>query len=283
MFASQVDLAQVIGGIKNSGFQDKSPDAIRVFLNQVLRPGTGPGRRKPSPNLKSALRIAIQQRAADPSQSDEIADRLITALDEQKSAPDEKPLDHSEQWLALIDAAENASRTLVFTPRPAEVRSSEPHASMLTNILIDRLFGAPTDTSECAYEFFLKDEVTAQRMLSNLCSSIASSKGISLKDASALLDKAQNLGKLSVSYFLDACFVPSMCVMDPDTSYWRAFNLYYHDRQAVSVATLDNDCFDEWYRSMFVRLRNRSVETSSVKLHSTAPGFSSNEPAVTTP
>lgn len=266
LFASQAELARAIR--EHEAFRSKPDTTVRAFLNQALKRGNERYSRPISPNLHKAIWQAVSKRVA-PKMMDEVLAHLNQKFLELKdSSRFEKPLDHDEEWNSLVDAANTARRQVIITPTPAE-NISDTHANTLTSILCERLLLDSIGDKGVIYEFYIPDCVQAQLMLNNLIKYLSLNKGMTTIQAQALIKHAIERGALSITAISTRSndspgLSPPMVVFEPENSDRSGYLLFYHPKNRVSVARIDEGSLSTWSRDTYPSLSLRGPKFDAV-------------------
>jgi len=257
IFRSQIDLAEQIRQTPETGFEDKTVESIRVFLNQVLLPASAPRSRPLSPNLKNALHRAIEKRLGVSQRTDDIIRRLYEAFVALKDpALGSHPVDDIIEWPALFQRVENAKTHVIFTPSPAESRAGQSHAEELTQALIQRALATSTLEEDIQYRFYVFDFAEAVRMREILIFKISQTVGRDKKKAELLIEDAEKKGRLAINSISMKLWHPQLVVFDPETPNISGFGLSYHPENAVSVNRLSSEELKVWYKKTYLPLKS---------------------------
>lgn len=253
LFKTQLDLAGALIAVKNGGFEGKTAENVRIFVNQVLKAPNEPRARPFSRNMQRALPQAIQSRQSDPSKAAEAVERVLKAVEKLKNQL-ERPADDDLEWGALMQANDNTAlkEVVVITSNPAETQEDDiESASNLTSALIQRaiLKEASDFDPFTRYDFFILNEEKAHAMRSNIIRHISVAYSKAIEEAEALVQEAQTACRLNIYFFDYQGFFPSMCVFEPNSSNIQGYYLNYPQSggdRVASVAVLDENELRNW-------------------------------------
>ena len=264
LFASQRAMAQALVALNNSGFDQKQPENVRIFLGQVLKPSNESGARPLSANLRRAIPRVIKTRVADDGRAEAVSVQIIAAIDAIKDGSDlPYPYGGERAWTKLLSSASNRDmkRVVIITCEPAETKPDDiTRAHLLTRAMIERVIDSRGDASsedrifddDAKFDFFIPDERVAWWTLENLVSATQEQMALpTAAEAKVYVDDAMETGRLSIFAVNDAGFLPSMCVFEPGSSKIEGYNLYYHEQNQVSVAIINEFYLKYWINTFY--------------------------------
>lgn len=258
LFDSQVDLALAVKNVPGTGFDrsDKQTDTVRAFINQVLRT-----KRPMSPNLRSAIEGAVQERLSDQNQVTRILHELdlgFTALEKSRRSR-HAPLDDAEEFDALESASEQAQVHFIVTYTPAEATLS-PKADRLRRQLVSNLdLVSPIKGGElrpmARYFFHFPDKSFGIDFWKKLERFLIDALAQPAAEVQDRLAKVEAAGYLEVYELQPAFLCVFPCVVfDPESEGRTGFLLYYHGEQRVSVARIPPQALERWRDDVYLKI-----------------------------
>jgi hypothetical protein len=263
LFRTQLDLAEALIRVQGGGFERKSPENVRIFINQVLKTPNEPRSRPASSNFRKALELAIHARIDNSHRAEEVVQKVLEALDQLKSRKI-TPANDDQELGALWSATNNPDlkQLVVVTPNPAETIENEfSFATQLTDALISRVI-VRTDNNEfdkgASYDFFILDKANAEGMKAALINRVSKRYKYTIQEAEDLVLDAQSNERLNIYHFHYDDYLPPMCVFEPNSNLIEGYELFYlnPEKNTVSVAVKDRDDLQLWkktfHRKMYV-------------------------------
>lgn len=272
LFRTQLDLAQALIEVSGGGFERKSPENVRIFVNQVLKAPNEPRSRPASPNFRRALAEAIRSRVRDSDHASAVAQRVLDALDRFK-AQAVSPANDDEELGALWSATTNPDfkEVVVITPTPAETLEDEfSFATRLTDALISRVIIKDEDElwdPDASYDFFILNETNAHGMRSSLINRISRYYKKTIEEAELLVTEAMSDERLNIYHLVYDDYLPPMCIFEPNSNKIEGYELFYisPDKNKVSVGVKDKDDLQFWkstfHKKMYVDLQYEARPT----------------------
>ena len=263
LFRTQLDLAEALIGVQGGGFERKSPENVRIFINQVLKAPNEPRSRPASPNFRKALDLAVHSRIGDLYRATDVAQKVFEALDHLKSNAITAAHD-DEELGALWSATNNPDfkQVVVVTPNPAETVENEfSFATRLTDALIERVIVRENISifdENASYDFFILDKAKADEMRAALVNRVSKRYRYTIQKADELVLDAQSSERLNIYHFDYDDYLPPMCVFEPNSNLIEGYELYYvnAENNKVSVAVKDRADLQLWkktfHRKMYV-------------------------------
>jgi hypothetical protein len=263
LFRTQLDLAEALIRVQGGGFERKSPENVRIFINQVLKAPNEPRSRPASPNFRKALGLAIHARISDPHRATDVGQKVFEALDQLKSHAI-TPAHDDEELGALWSATNNPEfkQLVVVTPNPAETVENEfSFATRLTDALIERVIvreNVSVFDESASYDFFILDKAKADGMRAVLVNRVAKRYKYTIQQADELVLDAQSNERLNIYHFEYDDYLPPMCVFEPNSNLMEGYELFYVNAETntVSVAVKDRADLQLWkktfHRKMYV-------------------------------
>jgi hypothetical protein len=271
LFASQREMAHALVALHNSGFDQKQPENVRIFLGQVLKPSNETGARPLSANLRRAIPNVVKTRIADEVRASAVSDQIIAAIDGIKEAAGlQHPYSGEREWAKLFASASNREmkHIVIITREPAETKPDDTtNAHLLSQAMIERVIdsrghGSSAESAfdkDARYDFFIPEEdgrlawLTYESLLS------ATKRQMDLPstaDAQPFVDDAMQSGRLSIFSVNNAGFLPSMCVFEPLSSKREGYHLYYHEQNQVSVCIINENYVQNWISEFYFPVYN---------------------------
>lgn len=269
LFASQREMAHALVALPSSGFDQKQPENVRIFLGQVLKPSNETGSRPLSANLRRAIPNVVKTRIADNVRAEAVSDQIIAAIDGIKEASGlQHPYSGEREWTKLFASASNRDmkHVVIITCEPAETKPDETtNAHLLSQAMIERVIdsrgdGSSTESSfdkDARYDFFIPDERVAWWTHESLVSATQKQMDLSsTAEAQVYVDAAMEAGRLSIFSVSNAGFLPSMCMFEPLSSKREGYHLYYHEQNQVSVCIINEFYIQNWISTFYFPVYN---------------------------
>lgn len=268
LFKTQLDLAEALIAVPEGGFERKSPENVRIFVNQVLKAPHEPRARPASRNLRRALPQAIRSRVHVPERADDAIEQVMNALNKLKATtvrPAHDDLEVGALWSATTNR--DLKEVIVITPNPAETQEDEfSFATQLTDALILKVIIKNDQLWDpnASYDFFILNETNAHAMRANLINHISRTTKFNLEEAENLVAEAQKNERLNIYYFKYDDYLPPMCVFEPNSNKIEGYEMFYinPEKGIVSVAVKDKDDLQLWKKTFHTRMYVDSTYTS---------------------